>query len=310
MRFTPLLFLCSAPALLGAQAKTPAQAKSPIKSKTQVVFLGTGGPRPNPDKQGVSVAIVVNGTAYLVDAGTGLVRRATEASRTVKGLDAPSLRFVFVTHLHSDHTIGLPDLITTPWIMGRDKPLEVYGPPGILAMTRHLREAYKEDRNIRQKGLEHANENGAEVNAYDIKPGVIYTDSNVKVTAFAVKHGSWKNAYGYRFETPDRVIVVSGDTGPSESIVENCNGCDMLVHEVYTQYGFSKSPADWQAYATSFHTSTKELADLATRARPKTLILYHQMFFGGAADTEAGMLKELRAGFKGKVVSAHDLDVY
>src|SRR6185436_620416 len=95
-------------------------------------------------------------------------------------LQPPKLRFVFVTHLHSDHTIGLPDLITTPWIMGRDKPLELYGPPGISSMAKHLREAYKEDRSIRQKGLEHANETGDEVNAYDVKPGFVYQDSNVK----------------------------------------------------------------------------------------------------------------------------------
>ncbi|TMG79733.1 MAG: MBL fold metallo-hydrolase, partial [Betaproteobacteria bacterium] len=163
---------------------------------------------------------------------------------------------------------------------------------------------------IRINGLERESENGSHVNSYDVKPGVIYRDSNVKVTAFAVKHGSWKNAYGYRFETPDRTIVVSGDASPSESIVTNCNGCDVLVHEVYTQLGYAKSSDAWKKYITSFHTSTKELADLATRAKPKTLVLFHQMYFGGAEDTEAVMLREIRGGYKGRVVSAHDLDVY
>ena len=297
-----------------AQTKMPAPTKASARKahgKTQIVFLGTGNPSPMPDRMGPSVAIVVNGTAYLVDAGAGLVRRAQAASAAgISALTAPNLRFAFITHLHSDHTIGLPDLITTPWIMGRTKPLELYGPPGISGMARHIREAYKEDNNIRIKGLEGEPESGGEVNVYDVKPGRIYGDSNVTVTAFAVKHGSWKNAYGYRFQTPDKTIVIGGDASPSESMVENCNGCDVLIHEAYTQLGYSKSAEKWQRYVTSFHTSTKELAELATRAKPKTLILYHQMFFGGPTDTEAVMLKEIRAGYKGRVVSAHDLDIY
>lgn len=290
-----------------------AQAKSSAKSKTQVVFLGTGNPRPEPTRMGTSLAIIVNGTAYLVDAGTGVVRRASEVAATkgIKALEAPNLRFAFVTHLHSDHTIGLPDLITTPWIMGRSRPLELYGPPGISAMAKHLREAYKEDREIRQRGLEHANDIGADVNAYDVKPGFVYQDSNVKITVFAVKHGSWKNAYGYRFQTADRTIVVSGDAAPSESVVQQCNGCDMLIHEVYTQLGYSKSRPDWQQYVTSFHTSTKELGELAARARAKRLVVYHQMYFGGPTDTEQVLLRELRgSAYKGPVISAHDLDIY
>lgn len=308
-----ILVCLAAPASAIAQPKKGSattqagKAADPAK-KTQIVFLGTGNPRPTPDRMGPALAIIANGTAYLVDAGTGVVRRAAQTK--LKALDAPNLRFVFVTHLHSDHTIGLPDLITTPWIMGREAPLELYGPPGISAMARHLREAYKEDNNIRIKGLERANETGSAVNAYDVKPGFVYSDSNVKVTAFAVKHGSWKNAYGYRFETADRTIVVGGDAAPSESIVEACNGCDVLIHEVYTQLGYAKSDSTWQQYITSFHTSSKELADLATRSKPKQLILYHQMYFGGPTDTEAVLLKEMRAGFKGKVVAAHDLDVF
>ena len=319
LRAASIVGLCALTMVSRADAQHPgvatkgAATKGAVsKGKSQIVFLGTGNPRPTPDREGPSLAIVVNGTAYLVDAGTGIVRRAAAAARKTgqSALEAPNLRFAFVTHLHSDHTIGLPDLITTPWIMGRTRPLELYGPPGISQMARHIREAYKEDNNIRIKGLERGNETGSEVNVYDVKPGKIFSDSNVTVTAFPMKHGSWKNAYGYKFETPDRVIVVGGDGSPSETIAENCNGCDVLIHEVYTQLGYAKSNANWQKYVTSFHTSTKELADLANRAKPKTLILYHQMFFGGAEDTEMVMLREVRTTYKGRVVSAHDLDVY
>src|SRR6266404_5979816 len=281
------------------------QSAISIPTKTQIVFLGTGNPSPNPDRMGPAVAIVVSGTPYIVDCGTGVVRRASAASQAgVPGLSTTNLKIAFITHLHTDHTLGYPDLIFTPWVMGRKAPLEVYGPVGIKAMTEHILEAYREDNNIRINGLERGNATGNKVNVHEISPGVIYKDGNVTVTAFLVKHGSWPQAYGYRFETRDRTIVISGDTSPSSSVVENCHGCDVLIHEVYSQVGFAASSQNWREYISSFHTSTKELAQIATEARPGLLILYHQMFFGGPTDTEEGMLNEIRQTYKGKVVSA------
>jgi ribonuclease BN (tRNA processing enzyme) len=195
-------------------------------------------------------------------------------------------------------------------VLGRKDALEVYGPAGLKAMTDHLLAAYNEDIDIRTNGLEQGNRTGYKVNAHEIKPGVIYKDDNVTVKAFLVHHGSWREAYGYRFETPDKVIVLSGDCAPSSSVIENCAGCDVLLHEVYTQLGYNESKPDWRKYITNFHTSTKELAELATKAKPKLLVLYHQMFFGGEKDTEEGMLKEIRDSYAGQVVSAHDLDVF
>jgi ribonuclease BN (tRNA processing enzyme) len=289
------------------------EAQSPRKpvSRTQIVFLGTGNPSPMPDHQGPATAVVVNGSAYLVDAGTGIVRQASAAaSKGIPALKAPNLKIVFVTHLHSDHTIGLPDLISTPWIMGRRVPLEVYGPPGIKAMTDHILAAWSEDNNIRINGLEHGNNTGNRVNAHEITGGIVYRDSNVTVKAFPVPHGSWPVALGYRFETADRTIVFSGDERPSDAIVQNCNGCDVLIHEVYSERGYAASDSAWRKYVKSFHTSTTELAALATRARPKLLILYHQMYFArNAADNETAMLAEIRKHYKGHVVSARDLDV-
>jgi ribonuclease BN (tRNA processing enzyme) len=287
------------------------QSQANPSTKTQIVFLGTGNPSANPDRMGPSVAIVVNGTPYIIDCGAGVVRRAAAAERLgVTGLKVTNLKTLFVTHLHSDHTLGYPDLIFSPWVLGRKEPLEVYGPAGIRAMTNHILLAYREDNDIRIKGLEHANATGNKVNVHEIKPGVVYKDQNVTVSAFLVKHGSWPQAFGYRFETPDRMIVISGDTSPSQSVVENCNGCDVLIHEVYSQVGFSASKEDWRKYSLSFHTSTRELSEIAMKAKPKLLILYHQMFFGGPSDTEEGMLNEIRQGYQGRVVSAHDLDIY
>src|SRR5258708_10621912 len=169
--------------------------------------------------------MVVNNTPYIVDAGVGVVRRAAAANAAgVKGLEMPNLKTVFLTHLHSDQTLGLPDLMETPWIMHRTAPLEVYGPIGTAAMTGHLMQAWSADNDIRINGLERGNRTGNKVNAHEIRPGVIYQDSNVRVTAFLVNHGSWAQAFGYRFDTPDRSIVISGDASPSESVSENCNG--------------------------------------------------------------------------------------
>lgn len=278
------------------------------QGKTQVVMLGTGTPNADPDRSGPSVAVVVNDVPYVVDSGPGVVRRASAASRNgVKGLSVEKLRRLFITHLHSDHTAGLPDFIFTPAVLDRDAPLEIYGPRGTKRMTDLILKAYAEDINIRLKGLEPAKPRGYVVRAQDINPGVIYKDANVTVKAFAVKHGSWKYAYGYRFETADSVIVISGDCAPSESIIEACNGCDVLVHEVYSTTGFARRTSDWQRYHSSFHTSSKELAELATKAKPKLLVLYHQLLWGA---TREQLLEEIARGYSGKIISANDLDVF
>src|SRR5262249_13018720 len=151
-------------------------------------------------------------------------------------------------------------------------------------------------------GLEPANETGYKVNVHDVKPGTIYRDSNVVVRAFAEPHGDWKYAYGYRFETPERSIVVSGDARASDAVVAACNGCDVWLHEVYSAERFNTRPAEWQAYHVRAHTSTVELAQVAARAKPKLLVMYHQLFWG--TDDE-GLLNEIRAaGYTGRVESA------
>lgn len=275
---------------------------------TSIVLLGTGTPVADPARSGPSTAIVVNDTPYLIDCGPGVVRRAAAAHRAgVKGLQVSNLRRVFVTHLHSDHTVGYPDLILTPWVLDRNEPLEVYGPEGLGTMTEHILAAYQEDIQMRLYGLEPANTKGYQVNVHEIEPGIVYQDSNVTVEAFLVNHGSWPQAFGYKFRTPDRTIVISGDTAPSESIVDACNSCDVLVHEVYSQVKFEGRRPDWQRYHSSFHTSTHELAEIAARAKPGLLILYHQLFWDA---TEAELLSEIRQRYKGRVVSGKDLEVY
>lgn len=285
-----------------------AASAKPESSVTQVVMLGTGNPNADPERSGPSVAIVVRGKAYLVDCGPGVVRRAAAAHRNgIAALAPEKLGIVFITHLHSDHTMGLPDLMLTPWVLERGEPLEVYGPTGVRTMTDHLLAAWAEDIRVRIEGLEPEKTDGWQVHTHEIVAGPVYQDSNVKVTAIPVPHANWRRAFAYRFETPDRVIVVSGDTRPSDALVKACDGCDILVHEVYSADRFTTRSPEWQRYHADAHTSTTELAALATRAKPRLLVLYHQLYWG--TDDE-GLVREVRRGYDGAVVSGRDLEVY
>ncbi|HEX7024877.1 MAG TPA: MBL fold metallo-hydrolase [Gemmatimonadales bacterium] len=280
-----------------------------ILFQAQVVMLGTGTPNPDPDRSGPAVAVVVNNTAYLVDAGAGVMRRAEQARRMgFAALAADRIGIVFLTHLHSDHTIGLPDVIHTGWVRERKEPLRLFGPPGTAAMAEHLTAAYSADIANRRSGLQPHTEDGWRVDAKDVAAGVIYRDSNVTVTAFEVPHDGWEHALGYRFDTRDRSIVISGDTRASEAVVTACNGCDVLLHEAYSEKGWATRTPDWQRYHADAHTSSSQLAGLATRARPKLLVLYHQLLWGGTTDED--LLAEIRAAYAGAVVSARDLGIY
>jgi ribonuclease BN (tRNA processing enzyme) len=287
----------------GAQAPAPPPDKSP--AEPFVVFLGTGTPGPTPDRQGPSLAVVAGGRAYLVDVGVGVVRQAAAAyAKGIRALQPRALSIAFVTHLHSDHTIGLPDLILTPWVGGRTAPVELYGPPGISAMAENILKAYEQDIQIRTTGLEQGNTTGYKVNAHDISPGVVYQDAHVKVTAFKVPHGSWPLALGYRFDSGGKSIVISGDTSPAESVVQNCNGCDLLIHEVYLSLPTGTGSSEhWARYMKAFHTSAPELADIATRGHAKALVATH--WVGDPAKLE----EALKNGYAGKLTIARDLDV-
>lgn len=270
-----------------------------------IVFLGTGMPRPDPQRQGPSLAIVANGKAYIVDSGTGVVRQAAAAfQRGISALQTNKLGIAFLTHLHSDHTLGLPDLILTPWVMGRTVPLQLYGPAGTQAMVDNIEKAWAEDIKLRIEGLEHLSTTGHQVVVHEIQPGIVYQDANVKVTAFAVKHGTWKEALGYRFDADGRSTVISGDTRPVESVVKACDGCDVLIHEVY-----SGTPANAEdaAYFSSFHTSAEQLGEIAAKARPKLLVIWHYVPLRDTDQTQ--MVEEIRRNFHGTVVVANDLDV-
>ena len=214
---------------------------------------------------------------------------------------------VFLTHLHSDHTLGLPDLIFSPWVLHRTVPLEVYGPKGTKAMVEHIEAAWTEDISIRVGGLEHGTAVGYQANGHEIEPGVVFRDGDVEIRAFAVHHGSWPQAFGYRIKTPDKTIVISGDCAPSPAVIEACGGCDVLLHEVYAKAELKSDRKDWPRYLHEFHTSTEELGRIAEAAKPKVLVMYHQLMTG---TTDAQLVSEVRTGAETKVFSARDFDVY
>jgi ribonuclease BN (tRNA processing enzyme) len=277
-------------------------------SKTQVILLGTGNPYPNPDRSGPATAVVYNGRFFLFDAGAGVMRQINKAGLPISGPEA-----TFITHLHSDHTLGYPDLILTSWVMRRDKHLQVYGPHGLQSMTDYILKAYSEDINIRIEGLEKEVPDWYKADVHEIDPGVVYDSGGVKITAFHVLHGTWKEAYGYRIDTPDRSIVISGDTRPCQALIDVSKGVDILIHEVHPSSLVKpeKRPGGeyWPEYQKQFHTSDVELGEIAKQSEPKLLILYHISRVNDKIEKE--LLGNIRkSGFDGKIVVGKDMDIF
>ena len=284
--------------------------------QTQIVMLGTGNPRPEPARSGPATAIVVNDTPYLIDFGPGVIRRVTAAYE--KGVEAlgyggVNIKTVFLTHLHSDHTVGYPDLIFTPWVMGRREPLAVYGPKGINAMTEHVLKAWQVDIDARSNGLNQHNPTGYKVTAHEIAPGIVYQDGNVTVTAFPAHHEEMVDFFSYRFETPDRIIVISGDTSPTQALIDHSRGCDVLIHEAYSMIACRNSARPSPEFRRRHHTSSVELAAIANKVKPGLLVTYHRASIGEKSSNPEGddvLVDEIRRDYQGRVVAANDLDVF
>jgi ribonuclease BN (tRNA processing enzyme) len=287
------------------------------KATTRIVMLGTGTPRPDPGRSGPATAIVVNGTPYLIDFGTGVIRRATAAYEngvTALGFAGVNIKTAFLTHMHSDHTIGYPDLIFTPWLMGRRESLEVYGPKGIVAMTENIFKAWKVDIEGRTNGHHnHHNATGYKVNAHEIEPGRIYQDRNITVTAFSVRHEEMADSFGFRFDTPDRTIVLSGDTTPTQALVDHSQGCDVLIHEAYSMAQARNASRPSLEFRRRHHTSSIELAEIANIVQPRLLLTYHRST-SAEGPTQPGsediLVQEIQQTYKGRVVAPRDLDVF
>jgi ribonuclease BN (tRNA processing enzyme) len=309
MRFAPLGLSALAATLVASPMPSVVPPNQAARTdSTMIVLLGTGTPRPDPEASGPATAVVVGARTFLFDAGSGVERQLSAARLPINGVTA-----LFITHLHSDHTLGLPDLILTSWVMGRKTAMQAYGPHGLRAMVDQILAAWSEDIAVRTNGLEHEAANGYAVAVHEIAPGVVYDSGGVKVTAIPVLHGDWKEAYGYRIDTPTRSIVISGDTRPSPALAAAARGVDVLIHEVYPAAKLAPEPRpggdDWPKYMRAFHTSDVELGRLAATARPRLLILQHVVSRLGA--TDADLIAAVRGGgFTGRVVVGKDLQRY
>ena len=277
---------------------------------TQVILLGTGNPNPIPERAGPSTAIIVNNTPYLFDAGEGVMRQA-EAARVkhkLEGLGRTKFAHLFLTHLHWDHTVGVPEVMMTPWTQGRKEPLKVFGPLGTKNMMNNFSQAFKDDIHIRISGLEPANDKGWQIETTEFDGNYLYEDENVKVEAFRVCHGNFEQSVGYKVITPDKVIVLSGDTAYCPIIAEKAKGADILIHEGYPSKSHAKLPKSWADYHTAYHTSAVDIARIANAAKPKLVVLSHQLTW--MDDPLSMIVDEVAETYKGNVINGNDLDKF
>ena len=278
-------------------------------SETKVIVLGSGTPNPNPDRYGSSYAVVVEDKAYIVDFGPGSVRRMAEMSPTwggtFKQLELQNISIAFLTHIHSDHSVGLSDLILTPWVMGRETELILFGPPGLKKMAEYITKAYEDDINYRLYGSQPANNKGYKTNVTEInKEGTIYKDDKVEVIAFTNNHGDFTNSFGFLFITSDKRILFSGDTAISDNLIKYATDLDILIHEVYSSETFKNKTPDWQKYHDAHHTSSIDLGILANKVKPKKLVLSHILFWGAS---EESLMDDIKKNFNGEAIIAKDL---
>ena len=302
-----------APDTSAASPEAPAAAAAsplppPGPTELRATFLGTGAPRPSLDRYGPATLIEAGGERVLVDPGPGLRERLFQAGSfdLISGID-----HVLVSHLHFDHTISLPDLWLTGWLFGRRTPLTVEGPAGTQAMMRHFEEAYRWDIDYRKAvGVPG---DGVAIAARDIRPGVVFEKNGLKVTAFEVEHLPIDvktrqripfegQTFGFRFDFHGHSLVLSGDTRPTEAVVEQARGVDVLVHEVQVPSPDETEEAKLANVSLSVHSEPKAVAGIFARARPKMAIYSHII---PPDVTEA----QLRAAtpYDGPLTVAHDL---
>jgi len=237
-----------------------------------VTLLGTGNPRPTINRFGPSILVQAGGQNLLFDCGRGATIRLAQ-------LKVDHVDGVFLTHLHSDHIVGIPDLWLTGWVMGRSMPLPIWGPVGTQKMMTHLRQAYAFDIHMRRDVDQRLPAAGVEVRAKDIQQGVVYQSGGVKVTSFLVDHGLVKPAFGYRIDYGGHAVVLSGDTRYSENLIQFAKGTDVLVHEVidaetYNAFANSYTPEE-KARVIAHHTTAEDAGKVFTKVAPKLAVYSH-----------------------------------
>ena len=286
-----------------------APTEKELEATTQVVILGTGTPIPDAFRAGSSIAIVHKGESYLFDVGAGAVRQATIAryKYDIPSLYPSQICCVFLSHLHSDHTMDLSELAHTLW-WRRNTGLQAWGPTGIAQIANGLDEIIAVDADFRINGIQPvANPDGFRITHRDIAPGSLFQKEDLTIEAFLVNHGDINPAFGFKVTTEDLSLVISGDTAYSDVVAEKARGVDILFHEVISRQGLEQNSPGFQRYHNSVHTTSDEVARLASIAQPKKLVLYHGLFYG---TEESTVLEEIEALYEGNVFLARDLDMF
>ncbi len=270
----------------------------------QVTLLGTGCPTPVIDRFGPSTLVEAGGKKFLFDAGRGAIQRLRQVNvrwRDVHG--------VFLTHLHSDHVVGFPDLWLTGWLSGagRDFPLHVWGPRGTQKMMSHLQQAFEYDIRIRVSD-DKAVPEGAVLLAEEINEGVVFEKDGVKITAFEVDHAPIKPAFGYRIDFAGRSVVLSGDTRYCENLIRYAQGTDVLIHEVVSPESLRRAGAKPERVASvvGHHTTPEQAGEVFARVKPR-LAVYSHIVMPDA--TEADLVPPTRKAYPGPLEIGEDLMV-
>ena len=299
--------------LIGASLLLPVASVGGQSPAIRVVLLGTGRPDPVIDRFGPATLVEAGGQKLLFDAGRGASQRLWQLKIPLGQVHA-----LFLTHLHSDHTVGIPDLWLTGWLPtpfgGRKTPLEVWGPTGTVDMMSALGKAYQWDIRVRGEG-EHLPPEGIKVLAHDIIEGVLYDRQGLKVTAFLVDHGGLlKPAFGYRVDYAGHSVVISGDTRPNENLIRHAAGTDVLVHEVAAVRPelLERSPTAATARRIlSFHSSPEEAGRVFARVRPKLAVFTHVALLTTDRNfqppTGADVIRRTRTVYAGAVLLGEDL---
>ena len=241
----------------------------------RVTLLGTGGPPPILDRFGPCTLVEAGSEKFLFDAGRGALQRLFQLK-----IRFSEITGLFLTHLHSDHVVGIPDLWLTGWINqawgGRQVPLPVWGPLGTKEMMFHLEKAYQFDIRIRT----HYPKEGVRVIAEEFTGGVVYEKNGLKIQAFLVDHGRIKPAYGFRIDFAGKSVVLSGDTRFNENVIGFSQGVDLLVHEVVGMTDEFLQKSEFGKTIASNHTTPQDAGEVFRRANPKLAIYTHILRFG------------------------------
>ena len=288
----------------------------------KVAILGSGTPNAEPWASGPCTAVILDdGRVFLNDCGPGTVRACTKAFYAgCSELKPQNLTHVLLTHLHSDHTAGLADVILTPWVLERTKPLHVYGPEGTDEMCRDLLHEYRADIGFRTDGPEPIGPDSLQVIAHAVQEGVIYEQDGLCIRAVSVSHGTMES-YAYLYESNEGKVLISGDTCPLDKVIEAAYGADILVHEAEYAGGLKERTEAWQAYHRAVHTLSYDLGSIMDKAKPALTITTHRIlhlnYYGEepvSADEvkrrEELLLEEIRSVTDQPVVNGHDGDIF